>query len=62
MELSAIVYSSLAIVAFLIFVVLFISYLGYRMKQKEESTQNDTLFRYHNYEARSSDYQERIWR
>lgn len=46
MELSEIVYSILAIVLFLVTLIFIISYLGYKMKQKEIPNQNNPLLRY----------------
>lgn len=61
MELSEIVYSILVIVFSLITVILIFSYLGYRMKRREESVQNTPTIRYQDFRTGTSGLAERKW-
>lgn len=61
MELSAIIYSTLAIVFFLIVLILVVSYVGYKIKQREEAIQNASLFDYQKFRIQMNSTGERKW-
>ncbi|MDP4173954.1 MAG: hypothetical protein Q8933_08300 [Bacteroidota bacterium] len=61
MEFSTIVFSILAIVATVLFIFLFTSFLIYKIKQKENAIQKDSLLLFKKIKVESSAFNERTW-